>query len=56
MGCLLGQAMQQERTEGVVTATASATDVELVAQELARQMGRLGRYGGEFGGCAERGN
>lgn len=30
--------MQQERTEGVVTATSSATDVELVAQELARQL------------------
>jgi hypothetical protein len=30
--------MQQERTEGVVTATSSATDVEQVAQELARQL------------------
>jgi hypothetical protein len=30
--------MQQGQTEGVVTATSSATDVELVAQELARQL------------------
>ncbi len=30
--------MQQQLTEGVVTATSSATDVEQVAQELARQL------------------
>ena len=30
--------MQREQTEGVITATSSATDVELVAQELARQL------------------
>ena len=30
--------MPHTHTEGVVTATANATDVELVAQELARQL------------------
>ena len=30
--------MQREGTEGVVTATSNAKDVELVAQELARQL------------------
>lgn len=30
--------MQQGQTEGVITATSSAADVELVAQELARQL------------------
>ena len=34
----MGQGMQQELTEGVVTAMSGARDVELVAQELARQL------------------
>ena len=38
LGLFAGQAMQQEMTDGVVTAMSCANDVELVAQELARQL------------------